>query len=224
MENNNPEKPTILSIDYPQKKLDRLTTFFRPLVAIPILIIFSTLTGTHFFWEEGPWAWEWYMGTSFVVAPTALMIIFQQKYPRWWFDWNLNLARFATRIFSYMALLTDNYPSTDEEQGVHLNLHYPDVSSELNRWMPIVKWFLAIPHYLVLFFLNTAATMVIIMAWFSILFTGRYPKKLFNFVVEVFHWNLRIVAYAFLMITDEYPAFSFSGWGNPGSVEKGGQE
>ena len=208
----NAEKPTDLSIDYPDRKLDRLTTFFRPIVAIPILIILGSLAGTQFFWEHGPWTWDWYLGVSFIVGPTALMIIFKQKYPRWWFDWNLHLARFALRVVSYLALLTDKYPATDDEQGVHLELHYPDVSGELERWMPIVKWFLAIPHYVVLFFLNTAVTMVVIISWLSILFTGRYPEKLFHFVEEVFHWNIRVQAYAFLMLTDKYPAFSFDGW------------
>lgn len=218
MEKATQQKPTKLEIDYPEDQLDRVTTFFRPIVAIPILIILGTLSGAPVFWDHAPWGWgwigqwDWQNAAAFVVLPTALMVIFRRKYPRWWFDWNLNMAKFVARVFSYMALLTDTYPSTDDEQGVNLDLHYPDVEEELTSWMPLVKWFLAIPHYIVLFFLNIATTMVVIIAWFAILFTGRYPKGLFNFVVNVYHWNLRVLAYAFLLITDEYPAFDFSGW------------
>lgn len=206
------EKPTELAIDYPDRKLNRVTSFFRPILAIPILIILGSLFGAPYFWEQGMWHWKLPAVPAFVVGPTALLILFKQKYPRWWFDWNLNMARFSTRVFSYIALLTDVYPSTDDPQAVDLDLYYPDPSEDLARWKPYVKWFLAIPHYIVLFFLNVGGTMAIILAWFSILFTGRYPEKLFKFVVEVYHWNVRVIAYAFLFITDEYPAFSFKGW------------
>jgi hypothetical protein len=213
MEEASSEQPTRLSIDYPDRQLNRTTTFFRLILAIPILIILGSLFGAPFFWEQGLWHWKLPALPAFVVGPTALMIIFQQKYPDWWFDWNLNMAKFSTRVFSYLSLLTDVYPSTDDPQGVHLDFNYPDPAEDLHRWKPLIKWFLAIPHYVVLFFLNTASTMAVIIAWFAILFTGRYPKKLFKFVVEVYHWNLRVIAYAFLFITDRYPAFSFSGWG-----------
>ncbi|MFW6190327.1 MAG: DUF4389 domain-containing protein [Candidatus Bipolaricaulota bacterium] len=206
------EKPTELSIDYPDRKLNRAKTFLRPILAIPILIILGGLFGAPFFWEQGMWHWKIPALPAFVIGPTALMILFKQKYPSWWFDWNLNMTRFSTRVFSYMALLTDVYPSTDDPQGVDLKLYRPNPEEDLVRWMPYLKWFLAIPHYVVLFFLNTAGTMAIVLAWFSILFTGRYPKKLFNFVVEIYHWNLRVVSYAFLFITDKYPPFSFGGW------------
>ena len=142
-----------------------------------------------------------------MVLPTLLLILFRQKYPRWWFDWNLALARFTARVAAYLALLTDVYPSTDEEQAVHLEIRYPDVKAELNRWLPLVKWFLAIPHYIVLWFLDIAAVVIIIIAWFAILFTGRYPRDLFDFVVGVFRWHLRVLAYAFLLTTDRYPPF-----------------
>jgi len=143
----------------------------------------------------------------FVFLPLVIMILFRQKYPRWWFDWNLALARFSTRVGVYLALLTDVYPSTDDEQSVHLNILYPNVKEELNRWLPLVKWFLAIPHYIVLCFLCLAAIVVVIIAWFAILLTGRYPRDLFNFVVGVFRWWLRVLAYAFLLTTDRYPPF-----------------
>lgn len=135
------------------------------------------------------------------------MVLFRQKYPRWWFDWNLAITRFSTRVTAYLSLLRDEYPSTDEEQAVHLNMKYPEVKTELNRWLPLVKWLLAIPHYIVLFFMDIAAFVCVIIAWFAILFTGRYPKDLFTFVVGVFRWQLRVLGYAFLMVTDKYPPF-----------------
>jgi hypothetical protein len=147
-------------------------------------------------------------GAGVVFLPILLMVLFRQKYPRWWFDWNQELIRFATRVSAYFWLLNDIYPSTDEEQYVHLDLQYPDAEKDLNRWLPLVKWFLAIPHYIVLFFLGIAALVMWIVTWFIILFTGRYPKGIFDFIVGVFRWSLRVNAYAFILITDRYPAFS----------------
>jgi hypothetical protein len=136
------------------------------------------------------------------------MILFRQKYPRWWFDWNLNLLRFENRVFAYLALMDDRYPSTDEEQAVHIEIDYPDVKQELNRWLPLVKWFLAIPHYIVLVFLVVPAILLVIFAWVAILFTGRYPRGLFDFVEGTFRWGTRVQGYAFLLVTDRYPPFS----------------
>jgi Domain of unknown function (DUF4389) len=151
------------------------------------------------------------VGVSLLLfLPTLLLILFRQKYPRWWFDFALGLVRFDTRVTSYVFLLRDEYPSVDEEQAVHVDLTYPDVRRDLNRWLPLVKWFLAIPHYVVLIFLNLAAFVVAIVAWFAILFTGRYPRGLFDFVVGVLRWELRVVAYAFLLTTDRYPPFSLN--------------
>jgi hypothetical protein len=141
------------------------------------------------------------------VAPVVLMLLFRRKYPGWWFNWNLELTRFGTRVGAYLALLDDTYPSTDEEQSVHLAIETPD-GATLSRWLPLVKWLLAIPHYIVLFLLGIAAFFVTIFAWFAILFTGRYPRGAFGFVVGVFRWSLRVSAYAFLLTTDRYPPFS----------------
>jgi hypothetical protein len=146
-------------------------------------------------------------GGGILSFPVLLMIIFRQKYPRWWFDWNLQLMRFSARIGAYLALLRDEYPSTDEEQAVHLDFPYPDAKNDLNRWLPLVKWLLAIPHYVVLIFLTLAAIVVVIIAWFAILFTGRYPRGLFDFVVGVERWFNRVVGYAFILVTDKYPPF-----------------
>jgi hypothetical protein len=144
-----------------------------------------------------------------LLAP-LLMILFRHKYPRWWFDWNIALVNFITRVGTCIGLLTDVYPSTDEEQSVHIEIPYPDVPKDLNRWLPLVKWFLAIPHYIVLAFFGIAAFFCVVIAWFAILFTGRYPRGLFDFVVGVSRWGLRVAAYAFLLTTDRYPLFSLT--------------
>ena len=103
--------------------------------------------------------------------------------------------------------MRDEYPSTDEEQSVHLDIVYPDAKEDLNRWLPLVKWLLAIPHYFVLIILGIVSMVLIIIAWFAILFTSRYPKEMFDFVVGVERWSLRVTAYAFLLTTDKYPPF-----------------
>ncbi len=205
--------PARLDIDYPAK-LDRLTTFFRLIWAIPILIILTlinatgnetvvTETGEEMVRSGGG------IGAGLFVA-TMLMIVFRERYPRWWFDFARELARFSARVGAYLALLTDRYPSTVDEQAVHLELDYPDVQPDLNRWLPLVKWFLAIPHYIVLAVLFVGAIFAIIIAWFAILFTGRHPRPLFDYLVGVGRWSLRVQAYAFLLITDRYPPFSLN--------------
>jgi hypothetical protein len=201
-----------LDIDYPGE-LDRLTTFFRIIWFIPIGIIFSLVAhaGETLIVDEAGRVIDRTGGmTSGIAVATALMIVFRQRYPRWWFDFQRELARFGQRVFAYLALMTDRYPSTVDEQSVHLELDYPDVERDLNRWLPLFKWFLVIPHIIVLAFLIVAALLVVIVAWFAILLTGRYPRELFGFVVGVFRWGLRVVAYAFFFVTDEYPPFSLS--------------
>jgi hypothetical protein len=207
MQQERNDQPTRLSVDYPDRELNRLTTFFRLFVALPILIVLGSVSGEA-------WQWSYEQGTETAVAAGGLlffgpllMILFRQKYPRWWFDFNLQLTRFSTRVSSYLALMSDRYPSTDEEQSVHLDLDYPNVKRDLNRWLPLVKWLLAIPHYVVLFFLSIAAIFAVIVAWFVILFTGRYPRGLFDFVEGVLRWWLRVEAYAMLLVTDRYPPF-----------------
>jgi hypothetical protein len=100
-------------------------------------------------------------------------------------------------------------PSTDEEQSIHLNFPYPDIR-QMNRWLPLIKWLFAIPHYFVLIFLGIGAVGAVILAWFAILFTGTYPRSLFDFVVGVLRWNSRVTGYAFALVTDEYPPFSLN--------------
>lgn len=203
--------PLSLSVDYPGK-LSRLTTFFRIFTVIPIFIIVSLLVNSGTNWSQGGQS-GWSLGiggAGLVVLPLVLMILFRKKYPRWWFDWNLALTRFSTRVCVYLALLRDEYPSTDEEQAVHLEIDYPDAQKDLQSGMPLVKWFLAIPHIFVLIVLFIAAVVSAIIAWFAIMFTGRYPRGLFDFVVGVMRWGLRVQVYAFILTTDRYPPFSLS--------------
>ena len=200
-----------LEIDYPEQ-LDRLTTFFRLIWIIPIMIILSLVSAATS-WTVVTDTGETITGSSGGIAAglftaTALMIVFRQRYPRWWFDFAREFARFSTRVFAYLVLLTDQYPSTVEEQSVHLDLDYPDVEQDLNRWLPLVKWFLAIPHYIVLMVLFLVAIVVAVIAWFAILFSGRYPRGLFDYMVGVGRWGLRVQAYAFFLVTDQYPPFS----------------
>jgi hypothetical protein len=205
MDNASVGFPATLEIDYPDRELNRLTAFFRLFTVIPIGIIGALVTGAEVRGQSANYAFGSGGG---VFLATVLMLLFRRKYPRWWFDWSLALTRFGTRILAYLALLRDEYPSTDEEQAVHVAIPYPNATRELNRWLPLVKWFLAIPHYVVLVFLGVAAVCCILVAWFAILFTGRYPRSLFNFVVGVFRWGLRVSAYAFLLTTDRYPRFN----------------
>jgi hypothetical protein len=203
--------PATLDVEYPDRPLNRLSTFFRAFTVIPIAIVLSAVSGATQVYGSGTGSHprELAVGAGgLLFAGPALMILFREKYPRWWFDWNLELTRFSTRVSLYVALLDDRYPSTDEEQSLRLDLRYPDVPTDLNRWMPLVKWAAAIPHYIVLFFLAIAAIVCIVLAWFAILFTGRYPRALFDFVVGVGRWSLRVGAYAFLLTTDRYPPFS----------------
>jgi len=200
--------PVRFSVDYPDRQLDRTTTFFRLFTAIPILILLSNVSG-------GTWQWTSHGRTTAVAAGAGgllvfaplLMIVFRRKYPRWWFDWNQELLRFSNRVVVYLALMDDRYPSTDEAQSVHLDYAYPDARTDLNRWLPLVKWFLAIPHYIVLFFLTIGAVLAVIGAWFVILFTGQYPKELFGFVEGVMRWHNRVAGYAMVLVTDQYPPF-----------------
>jgi membrane protein YdbS with pleckstrin-like domain len=201
-----------LRVDYPDT-LDRVTTLLRVFWIIPIAIILSLITasgGTRVVTQTGETVRSSGGGIlGGLAVATALMIVFRQRYPRWWFDFARELVRFAARVGAYAALLTDTYPSTVDEQVVHLEIDYPNVQ-DLNRWLPIVKWFLALPHYIVLAMLAIAAVVAVVIAWFAILFTGRYPRELFEFVVGVGRWALRVQAYAFLLVTDRYPPFTIA--------------
>ncbi|MBF8266595.1 MAG: conserved hypothetical rane protein [Dehalococcoidia bacterium] len=201
--------PLQFSVDYPDRPLDRLSSFFRVIAAIPIVIVLVLVSAGSLDDRKDAQSTAGFVGGIVLFAP-VLMILFRQKYPRWWFDWNLALLRFGNRVGVYLCLLRDEYPSTDEEQAVHLEVPYPDAKKDIDRWLPLLKWLLAIPHYMVLVALFLALVAVVIGAWFAILFTTRYPRSLFDFVVGVIRWSNRVTAYAFLLATDKYPPFRFS--------------
>jgi hypothetical protein len=205
-----PFHPVSFSVDYPERELDWLTTLLRPLVALPILLLLGTVAGHPSAWGDQDGA-QVTAGTGGVlVLGPLLMLLFRRKYPRWWFDWNLELLRFTNRVIVYLALMDDRYPSTDEEQSVRLDIPFPDAEQDLSRWLPLVKWLLAFPHYVVLCILVLAAILAVIAAWLAILFTGRYPRGLFDFVEGVMRWHNRVMGYAFILVTDRYPPFSLA--------------
>ena len=187
--------PASLTVDYPDRALDRLSSFFRLLTAIPAVAILGLLSASR---ASG--------GALFL--PVLLVLLFRHKYPRWWFDWHLSFTRFANRVVAYLLLLRDESPAVEEEQAVHVRIDYPDAAADLNRWLPFVKWLLALPHLIVLAVLGVACLLCSVFAWVAILFTGRYPRSLFDFIVGVLRWSLRVQAYATLLTTDRYPPFS----------------
>lgn len=185
--------PVRLTIDYPQRPLDRVTTALRAFTALPILLLLCLLS--------------WGRSSGLLTAPLALTLLFRRRYPRWWFEWHLQLSRFETRVVAYVLLLDDRYPSTEDEQGVHLEIDEPDAERDLNRWLPLVKWLLALPHLVVMAVLLVGVVLATVAAWFAILFTGRYPRRLFVFVEGVLRWGSRVQGYAFTLVTDRYPPF-----------------
>jgi hypothetical protein len=206
----NESYPVRFAVDFPDRPLNRLTTAFRIFTVIPIAIVLGSIgaTGGGWWGEAGTQGSSYAAGgAGLLFVPPLLMILFRQKYPRWWYEWNLQLLQFSNRVGIYMALMDDRYPSTDEDQAVHLDAPYPDPRQDLNRWLPLVKWLLAIPHYIVLAFLWLGALIAVIIAWFAILFTGRYPRALFDFVEGVIRWHNRVIGYALILVTDAYPPF-----------------
>ncbi len=182
-----------LEIDYPDRKLNRVTSAFRAVTALPIMLLVCLIS--------------WGRSSGLLTVPLGLMLVVRRRYPRWWYDWHLQLARFETRAIGYVLLLDDQYPSSEDEQGVHLDIDYPDAGQGLNRWLPLVKWFLAIPHFVILVVLMIGVVLASVAAWFAILFTGRHPRRLFDYVVGVLRWQSRVMGYAFTLVTDRYPPF-----------------
>jgi hypothetical protein len=203
--------PVKFFVEYPERALNRVTTGFRIFTALPIVIVTVALGGSWGNYDRAVESWLPIPlgGAGTVFLATVLMILFRQKYPRWWFDWNLELMRFTNRVGVYLFLMDDRYPSTDESQSVHLDFPYPDAERDLERGMPLVKWLLVIPHLIVLAFLLIGVFFAVIGAWFAILFTGRYPRTIFHFVEGVVRWYNRVWAYAFVLVTDKYPPFRF---------------
>ena len=206
----NESYPVQFAVDYPDRNLNRVSSAFRIFAVIPIAIVLTSLGGwssSGHYSADAQTTTVVITGVGVLFLPPLLMILFRQKYPRWWFDWNLELLRFSNRVGMYVALMDDHYPSTDEEQSVHLDFPYPDAVNGLNRWLPLVKWFLAIPHWILLAFLYLGAIFVVILAWFAILFTGRYPRGLFSYIEGVARWQNRVFGYAVVLVTDDYPPF-----------------
>ena len=183
--------PAQFDVEYAEQR-DRLNVFFRLVLVIPIAILSALVTAAA-------------QNLAFAIA---LMLLFRNRYPRVWFDWYLYINQFTNRVNAYAMLLVDEYPSTTDQQRVTTTAQLEE--GTLSRWLPLVKWFLAIPHYIVLFFLSIGAFFAVVVAWFAILFTGRYPQGLFDFVVGVGRWALRVNASAFLLVTDRYPPFSLT--------------
>jgi len=199
--------PLQFDVEYPERDLDRVSSAFRIFTVIPIAIVLAALGTVTFNSSSEDYTGVVVTGGGLLFLPPLLMLLFRHKYPRWWFDWNREFLRFANRVYAYGLLLNDQYPSTDEQQYVRLEVEYPDARNDLNRWLPLVKWFLAIPHYVVLFFLWIGVVCVVIVAWFAILFTGRFPRGWFDYVVGVMRWGNRVIAYSLILVTDEYPPF-----------------
>jgi len=199
--------PIQFDVDYPDRPLNRLTSAFRILTAIPIVLVLTAIGGVTVATTGADTTTVVASGSGLLFLPPLLMIVFRGKYPRWWYDFNVELLRFHNRVGVYVALMDDRYPSTDEDQSVRLDVPYPDVA-RLNRGLPLVKWLLAIPHYIVLAFLTLGALLAVVFAWFAVLFTGRFPRAIFNYLVGVGRWSNRVTAYAFILVTDDYPPFS----------------
>ncbi len=201
--------PVRFAVEYPERQLDRLTSFFRVFTVIPILIVVGAIVGySTGYSEAGEGSANIAIsGVGLLFFPALLLILFRGRYPRWWFDWNLQLLRFLNRVTVYALLMDDRYPSTEDQQSFHLEFPYPNVEADLNRGLPLVKWLLAIPHYIVLFFLHIGVVIAAVIAWFAILFTGRYPRALFDYIEGVLRWHNRVIGYAFVLITDDYPPF-----------------
>ena len=184
--------PVQYSVEYPESS-SRLKALFRFILIIPIAVIYFLVSGIN---------------VSLFPA-LVLMLLFRKKYPRWWFDVNLEVERFNTRCGAYLSLLRDEYPSTDAEQAVRLDIEYPDAENDLNRWLPLIKWLLAIPHWIIIWILSYVWVIVVVISWIAIIITGKHPRPLFDFLVGYGRWVYRTLAYTFLLTTDRYPPFRF---------------
>jgi hypothetical protein len=181
--------PVTFDVDYPEQQ-SRWVTLFRLILAIPVYIPASIINGA--------------VGSIGQFA--FVTILFRKKYPRWAFDFLAVGYRYYYGALAYLLLLRDEYGPFDDIGTVRVDFEYPE---KLNRWLPLVKWLLAIPHYIVLYLLWIVYVIVLIIAWFAILITGKHPRALFDFGVAVNRWSLRVTAYAFALTTDQYPPFSF---------------
>ena len=181
------------------RKRNRATTFFRPILIIPILIFVGTFSSSN----SGA------TSISFTLAvPVLLALVFRNIYPSYIYGFNQSFLELQNRISLYALYLTDEFPSIEKSKYVTITLPEVRGGKALNRWLPLVKWLLAIPLYVVGVVYLAVTVIYTIIAWFNILFTGKYPKFAIDFVVgTVQFWN-RVTGYAFILVTDEYPTFS----------------
>ena len=184
--------PVQYSIEYPESS-SRLKALFRLILILPIGVILYLVGG--------------FSGAIFPAL--VLVLLFRKKYPKWWFDLNVESQRFSARVWAYFFLLRDEYPSTDEQQAVQLSLEYPDGDNAVNRWLPLIKWLLALPHWIILSVLSIVFLIVVVISWIAIIITGKHPRGLFDFLMGYSRWAARTTAYAFLLTTDRYPPFRF---------------
>lgn len=182
--------PVTYSVEYPEE-LSRWLIFVKWLLAIPHLLILYALG----------------VATGVVTFIAFFVILFTKRYPREFFDFVVNVNRWTENVYAYVFLLRDEYPPFSWQRGryaVTYEVAYPE---ELSRWLIFVKWLLAVPHYIVLFFLFIGQGLALLVAFFAILFTKRIPEELFRFVVGVDRYRVRVNAYVNLL-RDEYPPFS----------------
>jgi hypothetical protein len=189
-------------IDVSLTERNRLTAFFRIILVVPAFIFISSFAPSTLFSDEGSAIFA-----GLIALPAALAIVVRQVYPSYVLAFNEAVLSLQTRVDVYLLLLSDQYPSIEENDVVSVT--FPEVDAkQLNRWLPLVKWLLALPLYLVGIVYFIYAALLTLLGWFSILFTGNYPEVCAEGVVgTIAYWN-RVVGYAFLLVTDEYPTFS----------------
>jgi hypothetical protein len=190
-------------IDVSLTERNRLTALFRLVIAAPMLIFIASFApSADLFSSDAN-----YFMVGFLSLPVALAIVFRQIYPSYLLTFNEALLSLQTRVDAYVLLLTDGFPSIEENDVV--SVVFPEVDAKaLNRWLPLIKWFIAIPLYLVGIFYAIYAAFLTLFGWISILFTGNYPERCAEGVVgTIAYWN-RVIGYALLLVTDEYPTFS----------------
>ena len=190
-------------IDVTLTERNRITALFRIILVLPMAIfVASFMPPSDLSTSESS-----YFAVGFLVLPVGLALVFRQVYPTYLLTFNQAVLSLQTRFNSYLLLLTDEYPSIEENNVVTVT--FPPVDAKaLNRWLPLVKWFLAIPLYVVGIIYVVYAAFLTVFAWFSVVFSGNYPEWCAEGVVgTIAYWN-RIAGYALLYVTDEYPAFS----------------